>query len=261
MALSALIDPQWVSPSIAGIILGSILVLLGVTGGDSEIKEIRIPKVEGFWRGASLVSGVLLFLLGAGVIGHIASSPAQGSKSQSDTSGATGATAEGKHDAVQQTAATAQQRSSVSSEGNPEQKSQTSQQPPTATLITPPAPAPREPVSTIASQDTDHPGPRAQVEVTADNSEGVAWEQVDVKVGLDVHRLSTSQASPHASATFDVPRSGNVNYKLTLLVKTSSGAVGRYQGTGRINAEDSHTFEVIGRSARVYLTPNRGHLP
>jgi len=72
--VAAFIDPQWFTPSIIVLILGSILFLLGITGGGAEIKEITIPKVEGAWRLTAFLSGILLVLFGSLVLGRTSNS-------------------------------------------------------------------------------------------------------------------------------------------------------------------------------------------
>lgn len=65
------LDTAWLTPSLMACIAGAVLLLLGVRGGDAEIKEIRIPKVEGAWRILAAVFGASLFLLGSGVFTSI----------------------------------------------------------------------------------------------------------------------------------------------------------------------------------------------
>jgi len=132
-----------------------------------------------------------------------------------------------------------------------------------------------KPLSSDVPAPRNVPG-RKQIVVVDDMADDLMWEVVDLKIGGSAWvRFSVSKEHPHASASFDVPSSGNVNYSLKVTEKAGpkgyigkpAQTVGTFSGAGRISAEDKLQFEVWGETEPktdqylVYITPNRGHVP
>jgi hypothetical protein len=64
-----------ITPTVVFLILGATLLALGITGGNVEIKGIRIPPITGAWRILSLVTGIV-FLAFIGLAPLIKRNPA-----------------------------------------------------------------------------------------------------------------------------------------------------------------------------------------
>jgi hypothetical protein len=63
----ALLDLSSITPTLVFLILGAALFALGITGGNIQIKEIRVAPVTGAWRVLSLLTGIaFLALVGLG---------------------------------------------------------------------------------------------------------------------------------------------------------------------------------------------------
>jgi hypothetical protein len=61
-------DLQKLTPSLIGMVLGAVLMLIAATGGGIRIKEIQVPSVSGPWRAISGLAAIVLLLFGFGVL-------------------------------------------------------------------------------------------------------------------------------------------------------------------------------------------------
>jgi hypothetical protein len=61
-------DLQKLTPSLIGMILGAVLMLIAATGGGIRIKEIQVPSVSGPWRAISGLAAIVLLLFGFGIL-------------------------------------------------------------------------------------------------------------------------------------------------------------------------------------------------
>lgn len=69
------------TPSVIALIFGCILILVGLTGGGLEVKELKVPKIDLYPRIFAIIVGIVFIFLGNRFLG-INQAPAPGSEPQ-----------------------------------------------------------------------------------------------------------------------------------------------------------------------------------